>query len=308
VLPRCKFDRRRLLLGLLALSIASGATSAHAATDHVTRIVERAGAPVPIPLGEYGPAYASCHSDEQLVGGGARVTTFPDFGNHPFLQASAPDPAHPNRRWLARGYGFNDISDVNAYAFCAKSGGRDHVKTIVRRAGASVAIPPAGPYATSQGTAFASCHSDEQLVGGGALGGLSADHGGILLQVSAPDPNNALRWKAHGETTNTTPGGAQSLRATAFCARSAAAGDHVKTIDRRSDLTPPPPTPNAARRTDASASCDSGEQLVGGGALGAGDGNLLAVSAPDPVNLDRRWRARASQGFGDLVAYAYCAD
>jgi hypothetical protein len=305
MLSRRNFHRRRLLLGLIMLTIATGATSAQAAVDKVTHIDERAGDPVPVPLGGSISAYARCHHGEQLVGGGASVTASAPSTSD--LQASSPDPAHPQRRWLARAYGADDISDVTAYAFCARSGGRDHVKGIVRRVGDPVTVPGSG-----EANAFASCHSDEQLVGGGAQGSLTSPSGVMFLRVSAPDPHDPALWKARAHSY----GSPEDLTAVAFCAKSHVPhgyGDLVKRIVQRGGVAEPAPD---AQDTDAFASCDGGEQLVGGGAYGSttnpsSHGDRLKASAPKSLDsFTRVWRARfynAGNG-GEIAAFAFCAD
>jgi hypothetical protein len=284
--------RRRLLLGLAAVWCASGAPSAWAA-DHVTKIVKRAGTPVAVQPSQDADAFAKCRSGEKLVGGGA-IGEGGAVGD--VLRISAPDPNHA-RRWFARASNEDAAPhDLTAFAFCARSGGKDHVTKIVERTGNPVSAQP-GQVAD----AFARCRSGERLVGGGAFGG--GRPAGDRLKASGPDPSNARRWFASAVDSDVV--NPNNLTASAFCARSGGS-DHVRRIAKRGGN---PVSVQTVQAVDAFAKCRASEALVGGGALAAGPGNVLKVSAPDPSH-DRRWLARARNGDiapHNLTAFAFCA-
>ena len=284
--------RRFLFLSLAALCLVGGATSAQAA-DHVTKIVKRAGTPVAVQPSQDADAFANCRRGEKLVGGGG-LGEGGAVGD--VLRISAPHPNHA-RRWFARASNEDAIPhDLTAYAFCASSDGRDHVTKIVKRAGDPVSAQP-GQIAD----AFAKCRSGERLVGGGALGG--GRPAGDRLKASGPDPSNARRWFA--SAVNSDVVNPNNLTAFAFCARSGGP-DHVRRIVKRAGN---PVSVQTVQTADAFAKCRASEDLVGGGALAGGPGNVLKVSAPDP-NHARRWLARARNGDPaphNLTAFAFCA-
>ena len=90
----------------------------------MAKIVKRAGTPVVVQPSQDGDAFASCRSGEKLVGGGA-LGEGGAVGE--VLRISAPDPNHA-RRWFARASNEDAAPhDLTAFAFCASSGGKDHV-------------------------------------------------------------------------------------------------------------------------------------------------------------------------------------
>ncbi len=301
-----KHRRSRLAAGLcVVLSVAGlsavAATPAAHAADEVGTLTKRTGATVSIGPTLSAQATAKCRRGETLIGGGA-------FGegtssNSVFLRASGPDPGHA-RRWLARGYN-NDVvanHDLTAYAMCAKSARRDRVGVIVRSNGDATEL--AG---FTAGDDTATCRRDERLVSGGARGS-GTPPGSMLLTVSAPDPTRSRRWLATGFNNNA--GAPETLRAFAFCARSARP-DRVERIVKRAG-NPVAVAANAVGT--ATARCRRGERLVGGGALsdvGTGiAGLLLQTSAPHPSS-SRRWTTSAfnfdTGASHNLRTFAFCA-
>ena len=178
----------------------------------------------------------------------------------------------------------------------------DRVGLVVKRQGDAVAVLP-----NTVGAASAACRRGETLIGGGAITD-GADFFGIFLRVSAPDPKNARRWIVRGFSNDSED--YRSLRAYAFCAR-AAHKDRVGVIVRKRGTAK---SVDPAVVQNVFATCQRGETLVNGGALGTGAGRtagvLLRASGPDPDKA-RRWFVK---GYNNNVeekrtmrAFAFCA-
>jgi hypothetical protein len=247
-------------------------------------------------------ATAGCPSGT-LVGGGAFVGQTPPStatpnnglklnGTIPSDAAGNPVPngATTPSNWTAVG-GFGgqsqDGDQVTAFADCAAGG--PTATTVVVSTPVGVATEGNAPIKT-----IATCPSGTRLLSGGALG-VPASQGSFkpiasypsdtVGNPSAPGDVNPDSWSAYGSAGG-TPNSSDQVTAYAVCSTDATVNVHVARVDAPGPVT-------GSTFTTTTASCVSGDRLLGGGVL-ADEG--LNIEPQQGVHLRGSYPATDTSG------------